>query len=130
MNVPITLANGSTVELNNITESGNGYIRFSDGTQICYHSLMADINEKTIGPGKCFSTNVTYPKPFIDYPVITPSHQINSKTTNIEYSTHKVYVEGCASTEREAKIEFTNDSDESINASSVYVSYIAIGRWK
>ena len=31
--------NGSSIPLSNIVESGDGYIRYSDGTQICYGTI-------------------------------------------------------------------------------------------
>ena len=129
MNVPMTLSNGKSIELNNITESGNGYIRFSDGTQICYESCLAKIIETNIQLNQCFSTNITFPKPFINFPVIVPSHQISFEGTDISY-THKIYLEGCISSRYGATIEFTNYNKNAFTETLLYVSYIAIGRWK
>ena len=77
MNIPITLANGNTVELNNITESGNGYIRFSDGTQICFGTFEKVLNkleydQSTIETATC-ECQITFPKSFTTTPTVTYS---------------------------------------------------------
>ena len=106
MNVPITLANGNTVELNNITESGSGYIRFSDGTQICYATYQHN-NE--------LSTEVSFPRSFLNsvHVIATPIDYNDEAETIVNIQSLNEY-------------EFKSYS----NSQNAIISYIAIGRWK
>ena len=62
-----------------ISESGNGYIRFNDGTQICYGTINNAYH----------LTTITYPKPFLSMPCVTFSHSnIYASDINAIYSFH------------------------------------------
>ena len=106
MNVPITLANGNTVELNNITESGSGYIRFSDGTQICYAIYQHD---------NSLSCEVSFPRSYHSsvHVIATPLDYNNEAETIVNIKDISRYNFLSISTSEHA-----------------IVNYIAIGRWK
>ena len=150
MNVPITLANGNTVELNNITESGKGYIRFSDGTQICYDSFTNTFVQLVGGYKQDikYVSSITYfPKAFINNPIIyaySPMHSVYdavSLKTNIdiksdEYASLANSYIFSYETGRNYQ-SFTNgfisyyfDGFFDGESSDWQFCYIAIGRWK
>ena len=106
MNVPITLANGNTVELNNITESGNGYIRFSDGTQICY-AVYQHNNE--------LSTYVSFPRSYAKH--------IHVIATPIDYNDGAETIVNIGHIDQYGFLSYSNSN-------SAIINYIAIGRWK
>ena len=121
----MTLSNGKSIELNNITESGNGYIRFSDGTQICYGIVSIQTND-VIYANKEFTVYNSFPKKFISSPTLSIlRQQVNSNMA--ELNTH-IKVVDAISTVTESLVRFISTE----NFSKIYVdfSYIAIGRWK
>ena len=102
-----------------IEESGEGYIRFSDGTQICYGRFWNVSN----------SSIINYPKPFISDPALTLTRDFTSE--GIQSGT-------CAAlwypTEYngDRTSHFTIEGDTTLFSenTSLYGTYIAIGRWK
>lgn len=144
--------NGENISVGYICESGDGYIRFSDGTQICYGNVS-----------NAYDGNITeYQKPFLintNPYVMMHIHSRWYKTTNsspyvylyksknsnnsqlvivVEATsltllkssanfqnqhTHKLKV----TTVPYSKTYFENDED---NQKGVHFDYIAIGRWK
>lgn len=125
MNVPITLANGNTVELNNITESGSGYIRFSDGTQICY-GLRSIKTNGSIVANNSFTIYNIFPKEFISNPTLSIlRQQVNSDMSQLDVN---IKVIDAISTVTGSYIRFISTS--SYDQIFVDFSYIAIGRWK
>ena len=151
MNVPMSLSNGKSIELNNITESGDGYIRFSDGTQICYDS-STNAFVRLVGGDKQdikYVSSITYfPKAFINNPIIyaySPMHsEYNavSLKTNIDIKSDEYaslansYTEYGYETVRNYQ-SFTNGfisyyfdgyTGDELRFGQLY--YIAIGRWK
>ena len=147
MNVPITLANGNTIELNNITESGKDYIRFSDGTQICYgFNLKQDFMALTVEEHRYFASILYYPKVFIDPPSITGYSPINAHESNylkegmdtessLEYTANLITTKVNMETGRQYQ-PYTNGciilytDVPNVNRDSWPFYYIAIGRWK
>ena len=134
MNVPITLANGNTVELNNITESGSGYIRFSDGTQICYGDALIFAKKDC----NYFYGTITYPKTFSGrvnlfaiHTDCTTDESMDSILNNLTPSTWlwNAYIEATISSQTRGLIRYysKNVGDGKTNIST---SYLAIGRWK
>ena len=134
MNVPITLANGNTVELNNITESGSGYIRFSDGTQICYGDALI------LAKKDCnyFYGTITYPKTFSGrvnlfaiHTDCTTEESMDSMLNNLTPSTWlwNAYTEVTMSSQTRGLIRYYSEvvGDGETDMST---SYLAIGRWK
>lgn len=125
MNVPISLPNGKSIELNNITESGTGYIRFSDGTQICYGIVSIQTND-AIHANKEFTIYNNFPKKFISNPTLSIlRQQVNS---NMEELNTRIKVVDAISTVTGSSVRFI--STASFNKLYVDFSYIAIGRWK
>ena len=129
MNVPISLFNGKSIELNNIVESGDNYIRFSDGTQICYGQLS--VPNTTYSSNGYYHRRTAYPKTF-DALKTTVVANINyvqpTSLSNIVKANFSIMACGSASS-RDIWVEVYNGNSESVTA-SVYVNYIAIGRWK
>ena len=121
----MTLSNGKSIELNNITESGNGYIRFSDGTQICYRVTSIQTDDK-ITHNVDFTVYTLYPKPFISIPALSVlRQQVNS---NMSLLNTNIKVIDAISTVNGASVRFVSSTD----FVKIYIdfSYIAIGRWK
>ena len=125
VNVPMTLSNGKSIELNNITESGSNYIRFSDGTQICYRVVSIQTDDK-ITHDVDFTVYTLYPKPFISTPALNVlRQQVNSDMSQLNTN---IKVIDAISTVNGASVRFVSSAD----FAKIYVdfSYIAIGRWK
>ena len=158
MDINLQKRNGEMISIGSgIAESGEGYIRFSDGTQICYGSISNAYN----------GTIIRYPEAFSAMPYITFSY-ISSYVTdnNMIYSFH-VFSDGITDDENftilsavalniqfisiktklatadlgghKHNIEtqmtyYTEDVksnlDPNLTLKGLYVEYIAIGRWK
>ena len=125
----MTLSNGKSIELNSITESGNGYIRFSDGTQICYGFNVVP------NPGKKIHRieySFAYPKTFSDVPICSVIRQAcNIKTDNLDINL----------IDKDFSIDRITSNDSTCVFDVIYTqgeadfgiintTYIAIGRWK
>ena len=144
--------NGENISVGYICESGDGYIRFSDGTQICYGNVsnaydgniteypkpflintnpyvMMHIYEryyKTMGSSPfvylCKSTNSNNSQLIID--VKATSLTISaSKNSMMNQHTHILNADMVPY----STTYFSNDED---NHKGVHFEYIAIGRWK
>ena len=104
------------IQLISVAEVGNGYIRFSNGFQICYDLILDIVNHR--------GSTITFQKPFITTPVLTVSRFLADLgyTTNLNAEIHYASIK--------------NDSfviigiDEVDSANVINFSYIAIGRWK
>lgn len=107
-----------------IIESGTGYIRYSDGTQICYGNESVS-GSLTTPAGNMYSgvfNGATYAKAFLDAPSIT----ITTNST-VDYSFCMPY--GCiVGPTYIAGITFIRPT--SLASATVNYSYIAIGKWK
>ena len=109
-----------------ITDSGtnpNGsYIRFSDGTQICYSASLPSSNNDTTG------TTVTFPASFYD-----SSYVINASARGIASSTagssHVVETQAVSSSTCRIKI-MVHTPTTITGTGTPNFGYIAIGRWK
>ena len=120
MNVPMKLANGNSIELNNITESGTGYIRFSDGTQICYESKEYTY-KKTIDAGYNKFGPFTFKKSFTNHPIISMNRQ-NAMDFPLYFTSVSA---------NNAEYSFTLYTERDCGTfNTISYSYIAIGRWK
>ena len=129
MNVPITLANGNTVDLNNITESGNGYIRFSDGTQICYGFYTPWIEKDQTSNRASASFN--YAKPFCNLPVCNVSRQLGiSEDSNLALISENYRIDRIISNYVHCTYDMVHTNSNFFEYGNYNVSYIAIGRWK
>lgn len=128
MNVPISLFNGKSIELNNIVESGNNYIRFSDGTQICYGTF--GIGNRTYSPNGYARYDLIYPKTFDALPAAGIANIDNVQPTSLSTKVKANFsIMSCSGSSSDLFIYVYNGNSESVKA-SVYLNYIAIGRWK
>lgn len=80
MDINFQKKNGEMISIGSgIAESGDGYIRFNDGTQICYGTIKNAYH----------LTMIAYPKPFLSMPCVTFSHSnIYASDINAIYSFH------------------------------------------
>lgn len=116
--------------INSVVESGsndNGnYIKFSDGTMICYHSILkSDVafTKNTSGTYYFINENYehlydwTYPQEFISVPkvitTVSSSGYVNACCGNISRTT--------------ARVLSTTNYNASIN---ITFNIVAIGKWK
>ena len=98
------------------------YIKFDDGTMICYNRLVVNSLAITAGWGSWFISallNYTFPATFLDNPVV--SVNVESTTGDIAIWAHQ------ATTPTGFNGRFTRGSGATFNS---IVSWKAIGRWK
>lgn len=110
------------IQLISVADAGNGYIRFSNGLQICYMSIYGE--KPSDNTGNCRGAIIKFPMPFINNPIITLSRYLNDIYLNNEYMKDIHY--GRLTHESFMIIGF-NEADE---ANVINFSYIAIGKWK
>ena len=128
MNVPMSLPNGKSIELNNITESGTGYIRFSDGTQICYGTCNAS-NESGIKSDR-LAGKFTYPKSFISSPACSVIRQYYGYSENLNVLTENFTIDRIVSSSSICLFDIVCTTGETVFPEITSAKYIAIGRWK
>ena len=128
MNVPMSLSNGKSIELNNITESGTGYIRFSDGTQICYGICNAP-NESGIKTDRVVG-KFTYPKSFISPPTCSVIRQNDDNSENIDSLIRNFTIDRIVSSSSICLFDIVCTVGETVFPNITSARYIAIGRWK
>lgn len=90
-----------------IEEIGEGYIRYSDGTQICYNRVITP----TTG-----ANSITFPKPFIEIPSVCGTFEGGASTQNY----YSFIIKGSLTTTGFQIKGFKHE----------YCDYIAIGKWK
>lgn len=133
---------GSTTSLTaSIVESGDNYIRFSNGIQICFGAVICNniIDQmQSLTKDTYYNLNrvITYPKPFIIRNNNAPfTIAIRSNFSKVEKPTFDscVNIIGTSSTEIHMglRIYAYNDRDYSNNDDlSFEIGYLAIGKWK
>lgn len=159
MDINFQKKNGEMISIGSgIAESGDGYIRFSDGTQICYGYISDAYNNTSIPYPKLFSTS---PYVMFNYSSIyctdinmlylfhinTGGFSINDNDHNSK-NTLKLSIEVVTINTKLAtadlgghkhKIEaamaifdegIKSNLDPNLTLKGLYVDYIAIGRWK
>lgn len=110
----------------NIAESGsneNGsYIKYEDGTMICYGKVTFEATTTTWGSFHIFDykTPVPFPMPFIDNDVVVTVQCVNSQFA---------FFTGALGVEKDAIKQITVGRGNSASG-EVTVAYTAIGRWK
>lgn len=153
MDINFQKKNGEMISIGSgIAESGNGYIRFSDGTQICYGDISNAYD----------ATHIPCPKPFSEKPRITCNYH-NSMLITDRNSIYMFHVDGNYNSSKneiilgieyirintllatadlgghkhniESSVSDFAKGTKSIQQpdltlGGIYVSYIAIGRWK
>ena len=110
------------IQLISIAEAGNGYIRFSNGLQICYAIISLPYRNEAVG--NCNGSTITFTMPFIDRPSLTLSRYMDDLGYSNEYIKDIHYSE----LTDHSFIIVGNDMADA--AKVINFSYIAIGKWK
>ena len=130
MDVNYNTQSALSIPLSNIVDSGKNYIRFSDGTQICFsYQQMSYVT--AIGTGSSITIPITYAKPFISYPIlIVTAFDGRGEPDQLLESglPRKIHTGAVTTSLIKGCCILTNDSPMSINHASV--NYLAIGKWK
>lgn len=106
-------------DIANIIESGTGYIKYSDGTMICYGQITKSSTSFSAWAniyGGVQTVNNAFPKQFIDIPVVTI-------TSNNLGAVYEMSVD-------ESKIISLSLLRATTSNGSLTANYIAIGKWK
>ena len=129
-----TLQDNVETAINGILESGsnaNGsYIKFSDGTMVCYSTqLFSNVNCSTAW-GNIYSNSNdkrnfnNFPVSFVDEPIVT----MRLATGNADGWIMSANINGGPSTTNPGGWQMCRATSNS--SCNIYVSYIAIGKWK
>ena len=130
MDVNYNTQSDLSIPLSNIVESDKNYIRFSDGTQICF-SLQQISYTNEIEDGRSVVVPITYPKPFISYPIlmVTPLDGYGDPYELLESGRPRnIYAGSVTTSLTKGCCILTNNSRMPINSATV--NYLAIGKWK
>lgn len=106
---------------NGIVASGAGYVRFGDGTQICW----GETAQITVEANSTVTTTITYPAAFVSEHTPEVSLTIAGNSENDNYSKLVLHTTGRLSTS--CDIYFKNRSSSQI---APIAQWIIIGRWK
>lgn len=104
----IDCRNDASIGLTAIVASGHNYVRFGDGTQICFDGVTITGSDYL----------VTFPVPFVALKSVTMAHNAN---IGVKVGLAVGYETGSS---------FRIYTDRSDNTAKGFCSYIAIGRWK
>ena len=130
MDVNYNTQSALSIPLSNIVESGKNYIRFSDGTQICFYFQQISYTNE-IKAGSSVIVPITYAKPFISYPIlmVTASDGHGDLNELLESGLPRnIHVGAVTTSLTKGCCILTNNSRMSIN--QVTANYLAIGKWK
>ena len=110
-------------KIRNIIESGDGYIKYSDGTMICYGEYTGT-SELFDYFGWCIRTaeniNITFKKEFLSAPMVTITPRYNSYIFSI--AINQISATG---------FKFTGLKPSGARSSTyINMNYMAIGKWK
>ena len=116
-----------------MTESGDNYIRFSNGLQICYDYI--EIHNPPLRQVDGSKENVLFPVPFINGNIyITCTRDCGGFTADLVNNSPAVwYYHGHMST---IGFQVCGDPNadktikDDLSTNYMYFSYIAIGKWK
>lgn len=112
-NVYTNLVNGKTPDL--IEEQGDGYIRYSNGIQICWDNVLLHNLVQSAG----YSYACNFPKSFIAAPSVTVNYS-SAYSTDTGIAAESIGTAGCTIWVKNTKLSV---ADFNIN-------YMAIGKWK
>lgn len=117
----IDCRNDASIGLTAIVASGVGYVRFGDGTQICW----GETGQITVKANSTVTTTITYPVAFVSghSPELLLTIAGNSKNDN--YS--KLVLHTTSRLTTSCDIYFKNSSSDQM---SPIAQWLAIGRWK
>lgn len=108
-------------DLNGVVASGSGYVRFSDGTQICW----GETDQIVVSANSTVTATIAYPVAFASGYPVEVSLTIAGNSENDSYSRLVLHTTNRATTN--CVIYFKNTSSKSM---SPIAQWIAIGRWK
>lgn len=111
-----------TQNLQNIVESGDGYIKYSDGTMICYGSTSGS-STNTDYWGQFVRTDdklsIDFPQNFISTPIVCATSNYEGGTVSIMTSAITV-----------SSFKFIILKIKGATQTNYGLKYIAIGKWK
>ena len=111
-----------TQNLQNIVESGDGYIKYSDGTMICYGSTSGS-STNTDYWGQFVRTDdklsIDFPQKFISTPIICANPSFEGQAVSIMIS--KISL---------SSFNFIILKTKEASQTNYSLKYIAIGKWK
>ena len=107
--------------VDNKTESGTGYIKYADGTLICYGKTTT----ATISAGSEYSETITLPQGYLD----TDFTVLVSITSGGSNWAGGIACRGKAQTTNSIQI-IAGNYISTVQAENIIVSYMAIGKWK
>lgn len=105
----------SIANILSIEESGAGYIKFKDGTMICYGNIVANSSPAT----------VNFPAEFIS----TPIANVSIENGQQDY-VHVLKIRSISKSSISVNQFYAGLTGGSFGLSAVSAVYIAIGRWK
>lgn len=117
----IDCRNDASIGLTAIVASGVGYVRFGDGTQICW----GETGQITVKANSTVTTTTTYPVAFVSGHSPELSLTIAGNSKNDNYS--KLVLHTTSRLTTSCDIYFKNSSSDQM---SPIAQWIAIGRWK
>lgn len=117
----IDCRNDASIGLTAIVASGVGYVRFGDGTQICW----GETGQITVKANSTVTTTITYPVAFVSGHSPELSLTIARNSENDNYSRLVLHTTSRLTTS--CDVYFKNSSFDQM---SPIAQWIAIGRWK
>lgn len=117
----VDLCPADRIGLTAIVASGSNYVRFGDGTQICW----GETAQITVGGYSTVTTTITYPAAFASGYPMEISLTIAGNSENRNYT--KLVLHTTSRTVTDCVIYFMNVSSAQM---SPIAQWIAIGRWK
>lgn len=117
----IDCRNDASIGLTAIVASGVGYVRFGDGTQICW----GETGQITVKANSTVTTTITYPVAFVSGHPPELSLTIAGNSKNDNYS--KLVLHTTSRLTTSCDIYFKNSSSDQM---SPIAQWLAIGRWK
>lgn len=117
----VDLRPADSIGLTAIAASGAGYIRFGDGTQICW----GETDQMVVRANSTVTATIAYPVAFASGYPVEVSLTIAGNSENDSYSRLVLHTTKRATTN--CVIYFKNTSSKSM---SPIAQWIAIGRWK
>lgn len=117
----IDCRNDASIGLTAIVASGAGYVRFGDGTQICW----GETEQIAVKANSTVTATITYPAAFVSGHTPEVSLTIAGNSKNDNYS--KLVLHTTIRLTTSCDIYFKNSSSSQI---APIAQWIAIGRWK
>jgi hypothetical protein len=115
------MQDGIYEDINGIVESGSGYVKYADGTLICYGKS----NTAEIPYGSEYSETITLPESYKDNNFI-----VLTSITSGGASWANVICRGGATSENTIKLIAGNYIVSGSTARDIILSYVTIGKWK